>query len=439
MNLFLRVLIVSTLLTGFSVSAQDDLSGTWEGDLMVAPDQQIGVQFTLERAADGSWSGTLNAPDQPSLTDVPIDAVHYEQGNLTLEVSAVSGTYQGTVVAEGIEGTWSQQGTSFELNLAPYQEPVLTAAGFARISGSWIGTLRPVPGGELEFTVVVRFEEDEQDGYRGFLSVPDQGGNNIPIDTIRLDDAELTLTISQAGAEIAGSLTEEGFTGKWNQGGQSLDLSLARGEYEQQGLNLTALHYARLRGPWHGQVSGLTVVLRVEESDGRYLAFMDSPDQGASDIPVPALEVDGDQLTFSIAAISASFSGRISADEITGDWSQGPQPTPLTLVRGPYVPGIDLPEAVQQRLRGTWKGTVNDTELVFRFEADEAGNFGAFLDIPGLGASGLPLSGIIVGGDNLQFNVAGIGAQFSGTLSSSEVRGTWTRAGSANTLVLGKE
>lgn len=422
-----------------SVSAQSDLSGIWEGDLVVAPDQTIVVQFTLQRAADGSYTGLLNAPDQPSLTDVPIDSISLDQTSLTMNVSAVSGVYQGTISEGNIRGSWSQQGTTFDLNLVPYQEPVLSQAAFERISGSWIGVLRPIPGSDLEFTVVVRFEQDAEGEFKGFLSIPDQGGNNIPIDSIALEGDELVLTISQAQAEITGSLSGESFSGTWNQGGQSLPLNLEKGEYEPEGLSLSALNYARLQGPWHGQVASLTVVFRVEQVDGKYLAFLDSPDQGASDIPITTLEVNGDDLTFEIAAAGASFSGQISAEELSGEWNQGGQTTQLALVRGPYTPSVNLSDQVMQQLAGTWQGEVNDTQLVFRFTLDADGHFEASLDIPSLGANGLPLSNLNIEGENFSFGVGGIGAEFAGTLSGNQLNGEWTRAGDTNPLLLNKD
>ncbi|NQV69361.1 MAG: hypothetical protein HQ498_04980 [Pseudohongiella sp.] len=321
-------------------TAQSELAGIWEGDLSVGPDQQIAVQFTLEQGADGSYSGLLNAPDQPSLTDIPIDTISLEQNNLTMNVNAVSGVYQGTIADGVIQGIWSQQGTAFDLNLSPYQEPVLSQEQIARLSGSWLGKFKPVPGGEQELTVIVTFELNEEGEPMATLSIAEQGGNSRPVDSIELDGDELTLEISQMRLEISGTLSGESFTGQWSQAGQSLDLNLAKGEYEQPGLELSALTFARLKGPWHGQVAGLTVVLRVEEADGKFMAFLDSPDQGAADIPITTFDVDGDDLTFAIAALRASYTAVIGLDEITGEWTQGPQTQPLVLVRGPYVPAV---------------------------------------------------------------------------------------------------
>lgn len=150
--------------------------------------------------------------------------------------------------------------------------------------------------------------------------------------------------------------------------------------------------------------------------------------------------MEGDELTFTITAAAASFIGTISADELSGEWSQAGQVQSLVLVRGPYVPPptVVLSDQAMQQLAGTWQGTVNDTELVFRFEQDGDGNFGAFLDIPSLEANGLPVSNINVDGDNFSFGVGSIGAQFTGTLSGNEATGDWARAGNTDVLTISK-
>ncbi len=101
----LRFLALLTWVMASTAIAQSDLLGIWEGELSVGPDQSITVQFTIEQGADGTYSGLLNAPDQPSLTDVPIDTVSIEQNSLNMEISAISGSYEGTIADSVIQGT----------------------------------------------------------------------------------------------------------------------------------------------------------------------------------------------------------------------------------------------------------------------------------------------------------------------------------------------
>lgn len=417
--------------------AQNDLSGTWEGTLVVGPGTEIDVQFILARGADGNYRAQLNAPDQPSLRNIPADSVSLDQGAITIAISAVSGNYSGALGDGSIEGTWSQQGTDFELNLRPYQEPVLSSEAMQRLAGSWIGKLKPVPGAEMEFTIIVRLEPNAEGVFAGTLSVPEQGGNNIPINSIALEGDEVTLEVSQARLELVGTLSGDSIDARWQQAGQTLALVLERGEYEAEGLDISPLNYARLQGPWHGRVANLTIVLRVEQEGSNYMAYLDSPDQGASGIPIQELSVTGDELTFAIGAIAASFTGEIGSDALTGQWTQGPQSTALTLERGPYVPDIGLSAEQLQQLAGTWRGTVNSTELVFRFVASD--NSGVFVDIAAANARNVPVNGFSLEGTDLGFAVPAIGASFAGTLAGNSMTGQWTRAGANNPLTLTKD
>ncbi|MEX0618441.1 MAG: hypothetical protein WDZ76_05860 [Pseudohongiellaceae bacterium] len=439
MNILKCLITVFTILLAGSVSAQTDLTGTWEGDLVVGPDQEIVVQFIFERAADGGYTAVLNAPDQPSLRNIPVDTLTVDQNGLTMNVNSVSGVYEGTIGDGAIQGTWSQQGTAFDLNLAPYTEPVLTPETFALLDGSWVGELRPIPGGEMVLNVILRFEESAPGEYEAFFSVPDQGASNIPVSRIVFDGEELTVALDQPPVQISGNVSGENFTGNFTQGGQSLDLNMEKGEFELEGLDISPEAFASIEGPWHGQVGPLNIVFRFEEEDGKYLAFLDSPDQGAADIPVTTLSVQGNQLNLTIAPAQASLFAVISTDQMSGTWSQGGQDQTVTLVRGRYVPNADLSAETIQQLAGTWQGEVNNTALSFRFEPGDNDGMSAFLDIPSMGANGLPVTNIALQGTQFSFSVGGIGAGFSGAFTGSEINGEWTRAGATNPLMLSKQ
>lgn len=438
-SLIKKSLLSLTLSLWASVGlAQSELAGSWEG-VLNAGGSEIDVLFSFEQAADGSYSGLLNAPDQPNLTDVPIDTIELNGDSLSLTINAVSGAYEGTIGDGSISGTWSQAGTSFELNLVPFIPALLTAETFALIEGSWTGELRPIPGGEMVLTLVMRFEENDDGEYVGFFSVPEQGASNLPIDNIEMDDGELTVNINQARIEIVGDVTRDSIVGQFNQGGQTLELSFARGEYQQDGLGITPLDYARISGPWNGEVNGLTMVIRIEQEGDQYLAFMDSPDQGAANIPIGELSVDGDTLEFAIAAVQGSFAGEISSEAITGTWTQAGNSVPFTFSRGDYVANADVPAELRERVSGGWRGTVNGTELVFQFTEADNGGFNAVMAIPSMGAGPLPLADMSLDGDTFSFSVGQIQAQFSGTIDGDEISGDWSRAGATNTLTINRE
>lgn len=421
------------LVCASQLQAQQDISGVWEGVLAVGTNE-IDVEFTLTADGSGGYSAIMDAPDQPSITNMAVDSVALDGNSLTMAIAAVSGEYNGTIGAGVITGTWTQQGQDFALNLAPYEEPVMTAENFALVSGSWVGSIKPMPNAEMELTVVLEFNEDEPGVYSASLSSPDQGASDIPADSFSVEGNELTLEINRMRLEVVTEIAGDQMTGFFTQAGQNIPITLNKGEYESAGLNIAGLTYSRLQGPWHGQVQGINVQIRVEQQGDSYFAFMDSPDQGASDIPISTLELAEDRLTFTVTAANLTFTGELGDDQIVGTWNQMGTDTPVTLLRGPYNAAANLDTALLDQLAGSWRGSVNNTELVFEFN-DQGGS----LSIPAMGAEGLGLSDLTGEGGELSFAVRGIQASFSGTLDGGSLSGEWTRAGNTSALDLAQD
>lgn len=101
-------------------------------------------------------------------------------------------------------------------------------------------------------------------------------------------------------------------------------------------------HASALEGTWQGklEVSGvsLTVVYHLERSSdapGGWVARMDSPDQGATGIPVSAVHIEDTAVQLEVAAVAGVFEGNFDADAdtIDGTWTQSGQTFPLLLKR----------------------------------------------------------------------------------------------------------
>lgn len=95
-------------------------------------------------------------------------------------------------------------------------------------------------------------------------------------------------------------------------------------------------------GDWHGTLHspGLNTDLRLglsvkAKAGGGYEGTISSPDQGAADIPLDEVKVDAGTLSFSLAAIMASYKGQW--DEArkawVGQFTQGGS-VPLVLTAG---------------------------------------------------------------------------------------------------------
>jgi hypothetical protein len=96
-----------------------------------------------------------------------------------------------------------------------------------------------------------------------------------------------------------------------------------------------------LAGTWTGTLvaapgAELRVVFHiVADSTGRWNGTMDSPDQGATGIPVESATLEDGKVVFAIPAVNGGYSGTLSEDgkSIEGTWSQGGNSLALRLER----------------------------------------------------------------------------------------------------------
>ena len=93
-----------------------------------------------------------------------------------------------------------------------------------------------------------------------------------------------------------------------------------------------------ITGDWYGalkvQSMQLRLVFHITKTDSAYKATMDSPDQGAKDIPMSKASFENNLLTLEMAAAYIKFNGKTdSTGAINGTFNQGGQSFPLTLTR----------------------------------------------------------------------------------------------------------
>jgi hypothetical protein len=91
-----------------SAAIASELEGTWNGTLDVNG-MQMRIVLKLANQPDGSATGSLANLDQGAL-EVPIAAIAQKGPSVTLDVTAVGGSYSGALNPEVTEmaGTWSQ-------------------------------------------------------------------------------------------------------------------------------------------------------------------------------------------------------------------------------------------------------------------------------------------------------------------------------------------
>ncbi len=90
-------------------------------------------------------------------------------------------------------------------------------------------------------------------------------------------------------------------------------------------------------GSWTGALTvggtELRIVFHIEPGEDGLAATMDSPDQGATGIPVSRVTVTGDSVTLAVDRIGGVYTGALADGDtkIDGQWTQGGQSFPLTL------------------------------------------------------------------------------------------------------------
>ncbi len=95
-----------------------------------------------------------------------------------------------------------------------------------------------------------------------------------------------------------------------------------------------------IEGIWEGKLKVPGIELRIvfkisKNPDGTLTATLDSPDQGATDIPVEEVIFIDNTLRLEVKSAGGVFEGKVSEDflVIEGEWKQSGQTLPLTLKR----------------------------------------------------------------------------------------------------------
>jgi pimeloyl-ACP methyl ester carboxylesterase len=89
-------------------------------------------------------------------------------------------------------------------------------------------------------------------------------------------------------------------------------------------------------GTWHGLLDvgqKLRLDIHISKSGDTYSGKLDSPDQGAKDIPATKVEFTNNTLVFEVKNLGVSYSGNLKSDSIDGTFKQGGFSTKLLLTR----------------------------------------------------------------------------------------------------------
>lgn len=94
-------------------------------------------------------------------------------------------------------------------------------------------------------------------------------------------------------------------------------------------------------GDWYGTLeagpSKLELVLHVSRSGNGLATLLDSPDQGASDIPLSFTSFENEELNIRDDNMMMTYTGKLEGQELQGTFTQGGVSFPLTFTRTPRL------------------------------------------------------------------------------------------------------
>jgi hypothetical protein len=198
-------------------------------------------------------------------------------------------------------------------------------------------------------TIAVNFKQEKGE-LLGTFSIPDRGLNDAPVNDLQVEGNTVSFKVPRPPIEFKGTLASGEIKGglKVPAPGippDGIPLTLKRGEYKAAvvPLKMSTEAYAALNGKWEGpleltgpqgQKMKIRVITRFNTTqNGVYVGFLDSPDQGATNLPITELTFADGKVVMKIDAVKGEYAGTVAGNTITGEWTQGTFKAPLVMKR----------------------------------------------------------------------------------------------------------
>jgi hypothetical protein len=421
-----------------------DIAGVWEGTLEVAPGNNLEVQFTIEQSADGSIDVVLNSPESGAIKNVKANSASFSDNTFKLEVAELSGSYEGKLENNVITGQWKQLDQTIALNLKPFEETVLSDSTVALIKGRWQGVFEP-PGQKVNVAITV--EESEPGKLRTTFEQLDAGATMVLPD-FKIEGNAISFRVGPNGPKYTGTVSGDNISGEIDGGSIKFPGSLTKRAFNPKdyALDLTPETKELLLGQWHGEmttpVGAVTAVFRFVEEEPNFIrGYFDSPDRGATGIPVNKASIVDGKVEFAMGA-GRGFIGTIKDGSLEGEYSQQGQKLPVTLNKGALPAlALDLP-ASANTLIGNWTGKLatpqGELTVGIRFEKTADGQVVGYLDSPDQGMEGARIRFASFEDGALTVRSTLLRMEYSGTLDNNKLTGKMSQGGQNLELNLAK-
>ena len=316
----------------------------------------------------------------------------------------------------------------------------------SNLQGFWEGA---VTVNHMTLRLVLKVDKTPAGEYTATMDSIDQGAADIPVNALSLSNRTVRLQLAALRAGYQGDLNSRGteISGNWRQGPVTIPVVFKRTKTPSTvAPAMSASAYARrenspLQGVWKGtlDVGGvpLRLVVKISESSpGKFTGTMDSPDQGARNIPLTTAEYTKPTARFTIASIDGQYEGTLKEDgsEIEGDWTQAGNSFPLVLKRAD--PAEDAPPdesayafASDTDLQGFWNGTLEAgparLRLVLKIAKGTNGTYRAAMDSLDQGSRDMQASKVVFNAPNVEVEWPALRALFHGQLENGKLVGFW--------------
>lgn len=314
------------------------------------------------------------------------------------------------------------------------------------LQGFWEGS---VSVKTVTLRLVLKVDKRPDGTYTATMDSIDQGAGDIPINAITLSNRAVRFQLASQQARYEGHLNGRAteMAGEWNQGGLSIPVTFKRTKTPSIiAAPLPSSAYAPresspLQGVWKGTLNAGRIPLRLvvkisESSPGKFTGTMDSPDQGARNIPLTSAEFSKPMARFDIASIDGHYEGTLKDDgsEIEGTWTQAGKDFPCLLQRADPAEDAAPHEsayafASDTELQGFWNGALETgpvtLRLVLKIARTTNGTYTATLDSPDQGSKDLLAATVKFNAPDVEVEWPALRALFHGQLEKGRLVGFW--------------
>ena len=340
---------------------------------------------------------------------------------------------------------------SFRLAALAAVAAVIPISGWAQASrtlnGQWKGTVKD-PAGKNDSQIVVDLTKTPKGDWIGTFGMPELGITGMPLANLVVKEPSISFTVPDLPfkpvASFNGKLSDDGrLSGTFDAGGPH-PVAFKRAGAANVALPAANSTMAKgFEGAWWGTYDpgGTTLfhlILKLSRKpDGTASGTLTNIDGGNTETPISAIVQAGDFLQFEVRALAGTFRGKLEAGgaEIKGEWLQ-PNSTPLTFKRGASVNSVN--SILPKNFEGSWQGIVdfgkdldsgadNKVDFVLKLARAADGTATGTLSNKEANSKELPISIILIKGNNLQFEVGLVKGSYHGTINplGAAIAGAW--------------